>query len=119
MEHLRETGRDGCQGRERIRAERGVTTIVQCEGRGLLLECVRVLIGQGIKEKEGESWCMSRVFSRSWCVVVVVVWEGGAGQGRRVWLTVIALTGSREAGKGEVNHPHTVPRPWRSPQGWN
>lgn len=45
---------------------------------------------------------------------------GGAGScvrgcrpGGRVWLTVIALTGSSEAGKGEVNRPRTVPRPWR------
>lgn len=60
---------------------------------------------------------MSEVLSRVWCVVVVC---GGVGQGRRVWLTVIVLTGSREAGKGEVNHPHTVPRPWQhSPRGWN
>lgn len=45
---------------------------------------------------------------------------GGVGQRRRVWLTVLALTGSREAGKGEVNHPHTVPRLWPySPRGRN
>lgn len=48
----------------------------------------------------------------------VVVWRWK--RRRRVWLTVTAFTGSREAGKGEVNLPHTVSRPRRrSPRGWN
>lgn len=68
--------------------------LLQYDGKGLLLECVHVYIGHGIKE------IVDRVFSRAWC--------GGGGSGVR---------GCRPGEEGVFNGYSALRKPWGRERG--